>query len=105
MARWFYRPFSGNGALDRRFWVPLAAIPDKISRLGKKQGGRIFSKHMSGSQKKLINQQAARTTVPQTTIHKHGKALFKKNEIRLARQRLVPPPAFDSACTKDGCQF
>jgi hypothetical protein len=37
-----------------------------------------------------------RTTVPETPVDKDGKTRFAKNEVWLARQICVAPPAFDA---------
>ena len=37
-----------------------------------------------------------RATVPEAAIHKNGQPLFWENEIRLAKNRLMPPPTFDA---------
>ena len=43
--------------------------------------------------------------VPKATVHKQCESHAAENEIGVPKQRLVPPPAFDSVRTKNGCQF
>jgi hypothetical protein len=43
--------------------------------------------------------------VPEAAIYKHDDVLLQKDKIRFTWQRLVPPPAYDSVRTKNGCQF
>ncbi len=42
--------------------------------------------------------------VPKATVNKHGKALFRENEIWFAWQWMVAPPAFDSMRTENQSQ-
>ena len=42
-----------------------------------------------------------RTPMPEAPIHKDGELLPMENEIRLSKDRLVPPPACDVHCPKD----
>ena len=39
--------------------------------------------------------------MPEAAVHEQGEALLGKNEVRLAWQRAVPAPAFDSMGAKD----
>ena len=43
--------------------------------------------------------------VPEATVHKQREPYAAENEIGVPKQRLVPPPTFDSMCAKNGCQF
>ena len=43
--------------------------------------------------------------VPETTVNEHGEALCAENEIGLARQRLLPPPAGDVVGAENGGEF
>jgi hypothetical protein len=43
--------------------------------------------------------------MPETTIHKYGEALLRKNKIWLPRYWPVPAPAFDAMGAKNRRQF
>jgi hypothetical protein len=44
-------------------------------------------------------------TVPEATIHEHGKPLLAENKIGLAGQRLLPTPARDAVGAENGGEF
>jgi len=45
-----------------------------------------------------------RAAMPETPIHKHRQTLFPKNEVRLAKDGLIPTPASDVLRTKNANQ-
>ena len=43
--------------------------------------------------------------MPEAAVHEDGEAGAAENEIRMAGNGLVPPPAGDAGCAKNGRQF
>jgi hypothetical protein len=46
----------------------------------------------------------AAASVPEAPVNEHSKALAAKDEVRVAGQRLVPPPAGDAGGPENGRQ-